>query len=384
MRILYHHRTQADDAQGIHIYEMVKAFQALGHEVEMVALVQLDGKGGKKIHGILWEWIARYIPGWIYEVISLAYNLFGYLRLRRSIRLRKPDLIYERYALNTFCGIWASKRFQIPLVLEVNAPLYYEQRKLGRLTFKRLARFSERWICSHSTWTVLVSNVMKDLLIQEGVPDERLVVIHNGIDPQKFHPGVSGKAIRRKYGLEGKQVIGFVGWFRPWHGLEILLEVMYEANLAERGVRLLLVGGGPAYPGLLRYAEQRELRSAVVFTGPVRQEEVPEYIAAMEIAVQPSAPEYACPMKLFEYMAMGRCVVAPDQLNIREILDNGVSGFLFRAESKESLKETLLELLKAPGKRASAGYNAYKYVHEREFLWQANARKTLALVSVSG
>jgi len=269
-------------------------------------------------------------------------------------------------------------------VLEVNAPLYYEQRKLGKLTFKRLARFSERWICSHSTWTVLVSNVMKDFLIQEGVPDERLVVIHNGIDPQKFHPGVSGKAIRRKYGLEGKRVIGFVGWFRPWHGVEILLEVMHEANLAKRGVRLLLVGDGPAYPGLLRYVEQYELRSAVVFTGPVRQEEVPEYIAAMDIAVQPSAPEYACPMKIIEYMGMGKCIVAPDQPNIREIIENDVTGYLFKTGDKETLWQILTRLVDNPAKRGATGRKAFNSIFSRGFLWRSNADNIISIILSGG
>ena len=177
MRILYHHRTQAEDAQGIHIEEMVKAFRDLGHEVEMVALVKKEATDLGKKNGNFWKWLKDLTPSWGYELMSLGYNLYGYQKLSKKIRSKRPDLIYERYSLNTFCGIWASKRFRIPLILEVNAPLYYEQNNLGKLTFKRLARFSERWVCSNSKRTIVVSNVMKESLEKEGVPGEKMVVI---------------------------------------------------------------------------------------------------------------------------------------------------------------------------------------------------------------
>lgn len=380
MKILYHHRTQAEDAQGIHIAEMVKAFRDLGHKVEMVALVRMDAPSGERARGDLWRWILRYAPDWIYEFMGLAYNLYGYHRLCRAIRSRRPDLIYERYSLNTFCGIWASRRFQIPIVLEVNAPLFLEQRALKKLAFQRLARFSERWICSHSNWTVVVSNVMKQLLTQEGVPPEKITVIPNGVDVQVFHPRVSGEEIRRRYCLGRNVVVGFVGWFRPWHGLDLLLEAMKEAHLAEHGVRLLLVGDGPAYPALRRYIERHDLQSAIIFTGPVLQAEVPAHIAAMDIAVQPSATPYACPMKILEYMAMGKCIVAPDQPNIREILQDRVTGFLFQPGHRESLKSTLLEVLLDHTKREIAGKRACESIYERGYLWKANAQKTLTLL----
>lgn len=322
----------------------------------------------------------EWIPNCLYELMSLAYNLYGYFQICGRIRSKRPDLIYERYALNTFCGIWASRRFGIPLVLEVNLPLYYERSKFGKLTFKRVARFSERWICSHSTWTVVVSKAMKDLLVREGVPDEKMVVMPNGIDPQRFHPHVSGEGVRRRYGLEQKLVVGFVGWFRQWHGLKMLLEIMHEAHLAEEGVRLLLVGDGPAYEDLYRYAEKHDLLSVVIFTGPVKRQEIPPHISAMDIAVLPSTNEYGCPMKILEYMAMGKSIVAPDQATIREILEDGVNGYLFRPSDRHHLKIVLLRAVQNPAGRRSVGQKAYETIHQRRYLWSANAKRTLDLV----
>jgi glycosyltransferase involved in cell wall biosynthesis len=359
---------------------MVKAFRELGHEVEMVALVELEGAGGKKTRGGGWGWLARWVPNWLYELMSLTYNLYGYRRLCRAVREKSPDLIYERYSLNTFCGIWAGRRFGIPMVLEVNAPLCQEQSRLGKLAFGRLARFSERWICSNSTKTITVTQVMKDLLAQEGVPETHVVVMPNGIDPGHFNPEVSGEAVRKRYNLQGHVVVGFVGWFRKWHGLEMLLEIVHEADLAGRGVRLLLVGDGPAFADLSRYVDTHGLGSSVIFTGPVGRAEIAAHIAAMDITVQPSVTDYACPMKIIEYMGMGKCVVAPDQPNIREILEDGVTGLLFRGRDKSSLHAALGKLVGDPVQCKALGSNAREQIFGRGFLWKANAERVLSLV----
>lgn len=379
MRILYHHRTQAEDAQGIHIYEMVKAFRDLGHEVDIVSLVEHDQAEGKEKHGGWWGWLARCAPNWLYEPMALAYNLPGYINLSRQIQLRRPDLIYERYSLNTFCGIWASLRFNIPLVLEVNLPLFYEHNQFGRLLFKTLACFSERWICSHSTWTVVVSKAMKEYFVQQGVPEEKMIIMSNGVDIQRFHMGVSGRMVRQRHHLKGQVVIGFVGWFREWHGLDMLLELFHEANLADFGARLLLVGDGPAAPALHRYVREHHLTEQVIFTGGLKRQEIPSHIAAMDIAILPRTNAYGCPMKVLEYMAMGKCILAPDQATIREILDHGATGFFFKPEDKESLKSILLMLVKDPYTRLAVGPRAHAAVVERGFLWRCNAQKTLEL-----
>lgn len=381
MRILYHHRTRAGDAQGIHIQEIVQAFRVLGHEVEVAALAGEGVPGappGPASRG------SRRLPAWLYEILSLGYNLYGYLLLRRTAKAFQPDLLYERYSLNTFCGVWMARRLRIPMILEVNAPLAHEQEKLGQLAFRRLARASERWICSNSTRTIVISEVLRDRLAEAGVPRERMAVVVNGVDPKRFHRDVSGEEIRRRHGLEGKLVVGFVGWFRKWHGLERLLEAFRDARLADANARLLLVGDGPARPDLDRFVAENGLGTAVVFTGPVGHAEIPAYVAAMDVAVQPSAPEYACPMKIVEYMAMGKCVVAPDQANIREIVDDGHGGLLFALEDTAALAKALVRVLDDPVTREALGRQAYDTVIARRFLWTANAERALALAREGG
>jgi glycosyltransferase involved in cell wall biosynthesis len=381
MRILYHHRTQADDAQGVHIYEMIQAFREQGHEVDVFALVHLDKNGNKRARAGYWGAIARMIPRWTYELMSLLYNVYGYIGLRKVILGNRPDVIYERYSLNTFCGIWASRRFGIPLLLEVNAPLYYEQSQLGELVFRKFAQYAERWICTNSTRTIVVSGVMKEVLTNNGVAEDKISVIPNAIDPTKFHPRVSGTLVRHKYGLQGQLVIGFVGWFRKWHGLEMLLDTMREAEFAQQRVRLLLVGDGPAYPDLYRFAIEHKMLSTVVFTGPVSREDIPDHIAAMDIAVQPSVTEYACPIKIIEYMSMAKCIVAPDQPNIRELLEDGANSILFTPGNAEQLKAALRKAILNSTLRQTYGCNARATLRDRKYLWSVNATRALDLIS---
>jgi glycosyltransferase involved in cell wall biosynthesis len=180
--------------------------------------------------------------------------------------------------------------------------------------------------------------------------------------------------------LEGRLVLGFVGWFRKWHGLETLLEIFHEAKLKEAGVRLMLIGDGPAAPNLRRFVQEQELTEAVVFTGPVDRKEMPAHVAALDIALQPSVTEYASPMKIFEYMGMGKCIVAPDQPNIREILKDRETAFLFKPGDRETFKAALIESIESPQLRETLGRQAAQAIFDRGFLWRSNAERTLDLI----
>jgi glycosyltransferase involved in cell wall biosynthesis len=336
-----------------------------------------SGKGASK-----WVFVQRWLPNWAYELLTLYYNIYGYYALARAIRATRPGLIYERYSLNTFCGIWAGRRFSIPTVIEVNLPLYYEKSKFGALTFDRFTRFSERWICSHGTKTIVVSEAMKRLFVREGVPADKMVVMANGVDPTRFHPGVSGEEVRKKYGLQGAVVLGFVGWFREWHGLDRLVQIMYESRLGERGVKLLLVGDGPAYPDLQRYVETHHLLSSVVFSGAVARQDVPAYVAAMDVTVLPRTNDYGCPMKLIEYMAMRKCMVAPKLPVVEELIQDGSTGLLFESGDMQGLRDAILRVVDDKQLRDSLGEKAFEYLRDRGFYWKTNAERTLKLVMV--
>jgi len=172
VKILYHHRTRAGDAQGIHISEIQRAFRLRGHDVREVALVEAgaeakaDESGGEArgLAGIASRAAAR-LPLPAKEAMELAYNAVAYRRLSKAIRDFRPDFVYERYAANTFAGLAAARRHGVPFVLEVNSPLALEKELHDGLFFRGVTRRIERWLCSGADVTIAVTGVLALLAV---------------------------------------------------------------------------------------------------------------------------------------------------------------------------------------------------------------------------
>jgi glycosyltransferase involved in cell wall biosynthesis len=221
---------------------------------------------------------------------------------------------------------------------------------------------------------------MKEMLEAIGVPQSHIVVVPNAIDPEEFHPEVPSDEIRRLWDMEGKTILGFVGWFKKWHGLESVIELYAENGWKSENLQLFFVGDGPARSDLEEIARKYGVSSSVTITGSVPRDKIPAYISAMDIALQPSAPEYASPIKIFEYMGMGKCIVAPDQPNIRELIEDGRTGLLFKPGNKSSMGEVLRKALDTLDLRSQLGSNARQEIFDKGYLWQKNAERAIELV----
>src|SRR6266481_3482917 len=144
MKILYHHRIGSKDGQYVHIEELVSALRRRGHDVVIVgppATAREDFGAEAGFVGVL----KRYLPRFAYELLELTYALLDYRRLVRAIKRSRPDCLYERYNLYLPSGVWAHRRFGLPMLLEVNAPLYAERKKYHGISLDRLARWTERY-----------------------------------------------------------------------------------------------------------------------------------------------------------------------------------------------------------------------------------------------
>jgi glycosyltransferase involved in cell wall biosynthesis len=392
VKILYHHRTRAGDAQGIHIAEMARAFRARGHEVVEVALVAAGTEAQADAHGrdgsglaAVASALARRLPLPLREGMELAYNAVAYRRISRAIRRERPDFVYERYAANTFAGLAAARRHGIPLVLEVNAPLALEKAQDGDLCFERLTRSIERRLCSAADVTIAVTAELAHILEWTGVPAGKAVVMPNGVRREFCARRVEADvaALRARWGVPaGAVVVGFVGWFRPWHGLERLLAAAASPAWRAAGIHLVLAGDGPARETVEEAA--RVLEGGVTLCGPVARGEIETALAAFDIAIQPAVTPYACPMKILEYMAAGRAIVAPGAPNVRELLVHGETAWLCSdgpQPTAEELKSGVLRLACDPGLRRRLGEAARAQIFARGLLWEENARRVEELIA---
>lgn len=379
MKILYHHRTLGDGAEGIHVASMVGAFRRLGHDVRVAAMIGEHTNVSTRRT----RWLSRVVrctPRAAYEGMEIAYSLPGYYGLMAQIRQSRPDLLYERYALFNLAGMAAARRADIPLVLEVNAPLAWERAHYERLTLRRVAIRCERFVCRHADLIAVVSTPLKQHLAALGVPDERMVVVPNGADPTIFRPNPAARAaLRRRYGLPADRVIvGFSGILRPWHGAELLLEATARLG-PRRPFHILFVGDGPSRLDVEALARARGLSDRVTVTGRVPHEDLPEYLAAFDVGVSPRATFYASPMKVPEYMAVGLPVVAPRTPNLADLIVDGQDGLLFKADDAADLAGVLKRLVDDEQVRLRLGGAARDTIVNRR-TWAHNAARVLDLV----
>jgi glycosyltransferase involved in cell wall biosynthesis len=173
-------------------------------------------------------------------------------------------------------------------------------------------------------------------------------------------------------------VIGFVGFVRDWHGLDRVLHLLAD-RCCPPDLHLLVVGDGPALPALRSCAEQLGIASRVTFAGLVDRDRLARHLAAFDIALQPKAVEYASPLKIFEYMAAGAAIVAPNQANIREILVDDETARLFEPLDDASFKDAVFSLARASALRQRLGAGARRTLIERGYTWADNARRIGAL-----
>lgn len=389
MHILYHHRTTGQDAQGIHIQEILHAFESLGHSTELVSFADRRkaqtpaGPRRTEVHaargGERYTWLAKLKSlAIVYELAELGYNIWGLSALTRAVLRRRPGLLYERYSLFNVSGVLVSKLFRIPLVLEVNAPLAYEKEEYEKLALRRLAYGLERWICNHSTRTIVVSTPMKRILERQGVRGDHMLVISNGVNTVEIASSVGRLDVRAKYGIGAKLVLGFVGWFKPWHRLDAVIDLLATRPGWRGRIHLLFVGDGPEAGPLRERVRALGLEDSVTLTGPVGREHIYDHIDAFDVALQPHVTEYASPMKIFEYLALGKCVVGPDLENIREILTHGQDSLLFRPGDAADMARAIEVLVGDPKRIHAMGHAARRKIEERRYYWIENARRALA------
>jgi glycosyltransferase involved in cell wall biosynthesis len=386
MKILYHHRTLGDGAEGIHIAEMVNAFRKLGHEVLLMGPGVEKGPGEEKKSN-RFVWVKNIFRGPAYELVELAYNLFAFRNFNNVIREFKPDFIYDRYITFNYSAVAAGRRNKIPVFLEVNAPLAYERDNEPdeTLYLKKIAYGIEKKVCCDASKTIVVSTPLKDYLLSMGVPEEKVYVLPNGVNTDNFFPRPKSERLMQELHLDTNDiVIGFVGILRPWHGIDILLEAFKRVNDENPDSKLLLVGDGHIRNEIEKRAEKIGVKDKLIITGRVPHDKVAEYVALFDIAISPKATFYASPMKIIEYMAQQKAVVAPDMANLRDLINNGKNGVLFEPESVESISATLKTLVADNSQREALGGQALSAVSNK-LNWVANAQSVIdAFYKLSG
>jgi PEP-CTERM/exosortase A-associated glycosyltransferase len=224
-----------------------------------------------------------------------------------------------------------------------------------------------------------LSETMRAEMIERGVPAEKIVVIPNAVDVDDFTARPKDEAIAAEIGIAPDEtVVGYISSIVGYEGIRHLIDAVVE--LRRRGrtkVRLLIVGDGVVRPELERQAAELGLDDAI-FTGRVPHEAVKRYYSLIDVFVVPRTADRVCqlvtPMKPYEAMAMERAIVVSDVAALREIVADGETGRVFRAEDPLAIADVLADLIDDPAERRRLGANARAWVSEHR-TWRANAER---------
>lgn len=388
-RILYHHRIRADDGQAVHVRELVGALRSLGHTVHECALVPKTGPAAAAAARVaevarkpagFWQRLS--LPRTAVEVLEILYNHKGRAMLRAAASSLRPHFVYERHALHCRAGLDVARELGVPLLLEVNSPMVDEMQKLGSLRFRKRALATERAVLAGADAVLAVTRVLADLLVERGAPADRVHVIGNGAVPERYGPEAkaAAAAVRARWALPANAfALGFVGYMRPWHRLDLVLDAMRQPGLED--LVLVTMGQGPALAPLLEAAARAGLAPRVRSLGEVPAELLPAHVLACDGTLIPAINAYASPLKLFDALAAGVVTLAPDQPNLRENVRPGENGLLFRVGDVADLVGQLRRLCRDRGFAARLGAAGRASLEHERWTWCGNAERVLAIAA---
>jgi len=324
-----------------HIAGVVNGLQRLGHPVTFASAeppVMID-------EGV------KFLPVRPPTAFGLPYELNNYRfqegfehTLEAGAALATSSLIYQRLSAANYLGAVLSRRHRLPLVVEYNGSEVWVAKHWGRgMKFQKLAEMAEEAMLRHAHLVVTISEVLRDELIVRGAEPARIVCYPNCIDPLVFSPERFSQnereALRAHYGIPvDSTVLAFIGTFGQWHGAEVLAEAISRLHvqesewLVQHKVHFLLVGDGLKMPLVRTTIEGSGASAICTLAGLVPQDQAGLHLAASDVLVSPHVPNsdgtrfFGSPTKLFEYMAMGKGIVASNLDQIGDVLSPGLDA----------------------------------------------------------
>jgi glycosyltransferase involved in cell wall biosynthesis len=292
------------------------------------------------------------------DLRSLAWNHWCLDQADDLLDGTPPDVVYERFALFGWAGLALARRYGVPHLLELNAPLSEEQAGYHRFTLTETARRMEAEVVSSTDAVLAVSPWLRDWALRLGATADRVHVVPNAVDAAHFAVPPDGGAARAALGIDDRRVVGYLGSFQPWHHLSGLVRAFAELVRDGRDAHLLLVGDGPRRAATSELAAELGVADAVTFTGHVEHERALELLGAIDVAVVPYAATddfYFSPLKLFECMAAGCATVAARIGQIEEVIDHGRTGWLYAPGDDAELATALRALVADAGRELELG-----------------------------
>ena len=310
------------------------------------------------------------------DIVRMGLGLYNSWRSWREIG-QKVDWVFE-YAATLQCLGWIFQRHGIPWILQVEALLYYEAKEERKaLVLDGIAKKLELWSYRQCDVIACVSATLKEILVTDiGIDPHKIVLVPNGVDVEFLDP-----QLHQPKRVFSEFTIGFVGSLYSWAGLDLLLEAIADLKDTGYNLSLVIVGDGEMMPTWSQQAIDLGIEQQVKFIGRVSWQEVPQYIAGCDVGYSGQiqlqmGKMYLSPMKLYEYMSMGKPVVASAFEDARRLVEEGQTGFLYPPGDKQALKQSLIAAYEAKERLPAMGQQARQQI-EREHSWSNRVQHLL-------
>jgi glycosyltransferase involved in cell wall biosynthesis len=298
------------------------------------------------------------------------------------------DFVYQRYQLGSSAGLELARGLAVPLVLEFNGPELWVERhwRSGRLLLGGPLERLERRNLSDASLVVVVSEALRRHVLDQGVPEERVLVNPNGVDVDQLAPyrELTASQWRERAGIPEAPTVGFIGTFGLWHGVKLLPALIAAVPEAQ----WVLVGGGGLLSEVSAEIAARGLSERVRLTGVLERERALELLSCSDVCVSPHVPNpdgtpfFGSPTKLFEYMGLRRAIVASDLDQIGEVIEDGRSGLLVAPADVDAAASAVRRLLADAPLRERLAEAALERA-ATQYSWGAHTRRILAALTAA-
>ena len=321
------------------------------------------------------------------EVQELEFNNQFISTIDNHINRDDILFVYQRYGLNSFAGAYIAKKYNLPFILEYNGSEIWMGDNWGSKIKYRLTAGSIE-ILNFRAANIIIGNAyaLKKELISRGIDQNKILIIPNGVDPDIFNSNINGATLKQKLNIGESIVVGFMGTFGPWHGAEVLAKSVNIVLEENQDIHFLFLGNGIRKQMCENIIDKSIFKEKVTFTGTIPQLQAQNYLAVCDVLVSPQIPNpdgsefFGSPTKLFEYMAMGKAIIASNLDQIGKIIKHRETGLLFDPNNEVQLAKAIIELYSNPVLRKKLGNNARSEAIDK-YTWKQHVDAILDRVS---
>jgi glycosyltransferase involved in cell wall biosynthesis len=350
----------------------------LGHQCMFASGGRLDLDSSVRTFYIPYNKLLRNFP----EVLCLQYNRKSVKQILKIIDNEKVDFLFQHNHDFHYGGSLVKKKTGIPFLLHVDSVEYWVKKNWGKLYLEKFLKIAEEIQWHNSDAIFVISEVVKNQLVELGVDANKIIISPNGVDPDFFSPDVDGNIIRKSINIEDKFICGFAGTFGQWHGLEVIADTIHRLIDRIPNIFFLFVGDGQLRPRIEEIIKKNNVENYSYITGLVDYSTVPNYLSACDVLLAPSVHSvegsafFNSPIKLFEYMSMQKPIVATNIGQQGVVINEGFNGIFCEEKSSEDLAEKIHYIYKNRDLALELAKNARTDVM-KNYDWRQNANRII-------